>query len=104
MESAHLHSELCNQIVLRVRAETWASRNLDSAVDHRHGLGERRGAEIGKHPLERSNLFPLPRGNAAPLEKPVPDKKAFGTQMAPACSTSAATFAIAVMPSLTMLG
>ncbi len=72
------HLKLCDQVVLRIGTETRASRNLDTAIGHRHGLGEWCGGELGK--------------------------KAFGTKVAPACSTSAATFAIAVMPTLTMLG
>ena len=60
IDSADLHSELCNQVVLRVRAETWALRNFNSAVDDRHGLGERRRAKVGKHPLER-RIFVLHR-------------------------------------------
>ena len=48
-----LHSEPCKQVILRVGAETWTLRNLNSAVDHRHGLGERSSAKISKHPLER---------------------------------------------------
>ena len=60
LDSADLHSELCNQVVLRVRAETWALRNLNSAVDHWHGPGERSRAKVGKHPLER-RIFVLCR-------------------------------------------
>jgi hypothetical protein len=52
-DSADLHSELCNQVVFRVGAETWALGDFNSAVDYRHGPGERRGAEVGEHPLER---------------------------------------------------
>jgi hypothetical protein len=56
LDSADLHSELCDQIAFRVRAETWAPRNFNSAVDYRHGFGERSRAKIGKHPLERRNF------------------------------------------------
>src|SRR5882757_11323455 len=46
------HLKLCNQVVLRIGTETRASRNLDTAIGHRHGLGEWCGGELGKHPLE----------------------------------------------------
>src|SRR5512144_2076684 len=57
VENAHLRSVLCNQIVFRVRAETWALWNFDSAVDHRHATGERRRAEVGEHPLKGRIFF-----------------------------------------------
>jgi hypothetical protein len=57
VDSADLHSELCDQTVFRIRTETWALWDFHSAVDDRYGLGERRRAKIGKHPLERRNFF-----------------------------------------------
>ena len=73
MDSADLHCELCNEVVLRLRAETWAQWNFNSAADDSHGLGEWSSGKIGKHGSgENSSFAP---GYAPPLEKPVPDKR-----------------------------
>ena len=57
LKSTDLHSELCNQVVLRVRAESGGVRDRNSTVDHRHGLGEGRSAKVGKDALETRISF-----------------------------------------------